>query len=204
LVHGSDHDVFIACVKWLQAREIAWVAIRQVPDGRSKMDVVIAIFGEGKDLDALQMAARTVAVCFAALIFIRISGRRSFGQRSPFDYVVAILLGATLSRVIVGASPAVPTLVASFVMVLIHRALAWACIRSPRLESLVVGVEREVFRDGQFNGKQMSAALITKKDVFETARQELHTPDLAKVESAMLERNGQVSLIRKKTIGCSK
>jgi uncharacterized membrane protein YcaP (DUF421 family) len=113
--------------------------------------------------------------------------------------VVAILLGATLSRVIVGASPAVPTLVASLVMVLIHRALAWACVHSPRLESLVVGVEREVFRDGQFNSKQMSAALITRTDVFETARQELHSLDLEDVQSAMLERNGQVSLIRKKT-----
>ncbi|MFP3646188.1 DUF421 domain-containing protein [Paraburkholderia sp. SIMBA_054] len=162
------------------------------------MDVVISIFGEGKDLDALQMAARTVAVCFAALIFIRISGRRSFGQRSPFDYVVAILLGATLSRVIVGASPAIPTLVASLVMVLIHRALGWACVHSARLETLAVGVERELFKDGQFNSKQMSAALITRTDVFETARQELNTLDLEEVQLAILERNGQVSLIRKK------
>ena len=162
------------------------------------MDMVVAIFGEGKELDALQMAARTVAVFFLALVFIRISGRRSFGQRSPFDYVVAILLGATMSRVIVGASPAVPTLVASLVMVVIHRALAWACVRSRRLESLAVGVEREVFRDGQFNRKQMSAALITRTDVLETARQELHTLDLDDVQVAILERNGQVSLIRKR------
>jgi uncharacterized membrane protein YcaP (DUF421 family) len=162
------------------------------------MNILIVIFGEGRDLDALQMAARTVAVCFAALIFIRISGRRSFGQRSPFDYVVAILLGATLSRVIVGASPAVPTLVASLVMALIHRALGWACVRSARLETLAVGVERELFKDGQFNSKQMSAALITRTDVFETARQELHTLDLEEVQLAILERNGQVSLIRKK------
>jgi uncharacterized membrane protein YcaP (DUF421 family) len=144
------------------------------------------------------MAARTVAVCFLALVFIRISGRRSFGQGSPFDYVVAILLGATLSRVIVGASPAVPTLVASLVMVVLHRALGCACVRSPRLQSLAVGVEREVFRDGQFDRKQMPAALITRTDVFETARQELHTLDLDDVQLAIPERNGQVSLIHKR------
>jgi hypothetical protein len=69
------------------------------------METLIALFGEGKDLDSLQMAARATVVFFGALILIRISGRRSFGQRSPFDYVVAILLGATLSRVIVGAGP---------------------------------------------------------------------------------------------------
>ena len=162
------------------------------------MDVLIAIFGEGKDLDSLQMAMRAVAAFFAALILIRISGRRSFGQRSPFDYVVAILLGATLSRVIVGASPATSTFVASLVIVLLHRALAWTCVRSRWLESLVVGVEREVYKDGQFNSRQMSAALITRTDVFETARQELNSLDLQDVQSAILERNGQVSLIRKR------
>jgi uncharacterized membrane protein YcaP (DUF421 family) len=162
------------------------------------MNVLIAIFGEGKNLDSLQMAARAVVVFITTLIFIRISGRRSFGQRSPFDYVVAVLLGATLSRVIVGASAAIPTMAASLAMVLVHRALAWSCVRWPWLESLVVGVEREIYKDGQFNGRQMSAALITRTDIFETARQELHSSDLQDVQSAILERNGQVSLIRKR------
>jgi len=162
------------------------------------MSVLLSIFGEGRNLDALQMGMRSIAVFIVTLILIRISGRRSFGQRSPFDYVVAILLGATLSRVIVGASPALPTIVASLVIVVIHRGLAWACVHSPRLESFVVGVEREVYRDGQFNVHQLSAALTTKRDVFETARQELHTADLNEVSSAVLERNGQVSLIVKK------
>jgi uncharacterized membrane protein YcaP (DUF421 family) len=165
------------------------------------MNLFIAIFGEGKDLDSLQMAMRAVGVFFATLIFIRVSGRRSFGQRSPFDYVVAVLLGATLSRVIVGASPAIPTMVASLAMVLVHRALAWSCVRWSWLESLVVGVEREVYRDGQFNSRQMSAALITRTDIFETARQELNSADLQDVHSAILERNGQVSLIRKRGAG---
>jgi uncharacterized membrane protein YcaP (DUF421 family) len=162
------------------------------------MDVFTAIFGEGKDLDSLQTAMRAAAVFFAALVFVRISGRRSFGQRSPFDYVVAILLGATLSRIIVGASPAIPTLMASLVVVLIHRTLAWACVRSRWLESLVVGVEREVYKEGQFNRRQMSAALITRTDVFQAVRQELNSLDLQDVQSAILERNGQLSLIRER------
>ncbi|SAL05187.1 hypothetical protein AWB81_07055 [Caballeronia arationis] len=161
------------------------------------MSLLLTIFGEGKDLGSLQMAARAVAVFFGALAFIRIAGRRSFGQRSPFDYVVAILLGATLSRVIVGASPAIPTAVASLVIVLIHRVLAWACVRLPALERIVVGSEREIYKDGKFDEEQMSAALITRTDVFETARQELHTTTLDDVRAAILERNGQVSLIRK-------
>lgn len=160
------------------------------------MDTLAAVFGTGTDLDSLQMAARAVAVFVGALVCIRISGRRSFGQRSPFDYVVAILLGATLSRVIVGASPTIPTLVASLVIVLLHRVLAWSCLHSPALEQLVGGVERELYRDGRFDEKQMAAALITRTDVVETARQQLGTDDLSAVRVATLERNGEISLIR--------
>jgi uncharacterized membrane protein YcaP (DUF421 family) len=161
------------------------------------MQGLITLFGEGKDLNSLQMAMRAAAIFFATLVLIRISGRRSFGQRSPFDYVVAILLGATLSRVIVGASPALPTLAASLVIVVIHRVLAWACGWSRTLELLVGGVEREVYRDGKFNGREMSAALVTRTDILETVRQELGVHELDSVRSAILERNGEISIIRK-------
>src|SRR5260370_1364413 len=83
-------------------------------------------------------------------------------RSSPFDYVVAILLGATMSRAIVGASPALPTFVASLVIVLMHRALAWACVRSQALEVLVGGVERQLFHDGSFDRQQMLAALVSR------------------------------------------
>jgi uncharacterized membrane protein YcaP (DUF421 family) len=163
------------------------------------VDAFFAVFGTGHDLDSLQMAARAVAVFIGALVCIRISGRRSFGQRSPFDYVVAILLGATLSRAIVGASPAVPTLVASLVIVVLHRVLAWGCLLSPMLERVVGGVERELYRDGRFDERQMSAALITRTDLLETARQQLGAGDLSEVRVATLERNGEISLLRDKT-----
>jgi len=160
------------------------------------MDAIVAVFGEGKDLGALQMAMRAIAVFAGCLALIRISGRRSFGNRSPFDYVVAILLGATLSRVIVGASPAVATMVASLTIVVLHRALAWACVHSNSLERLVAGREREVYHDGHFDAQQMSAALITRADVLESVRQQLGARDLKAVEAAILERNGEISLIR--------
>ncbi len=45
----------------------------------NRMDMVVAILGEGKELDALQMAPSS-------------SWRLSSFAYSPFDYVVAILL----------------------------------------------------------------------------------------------------------------
>jgi uncharacterized membrane protein YcaP (DUF421 family) len=162
-------------------------------------DAFLVLFGEGRNLDPLQMGLRSIAVFLIALTLIRLSGRRSFGQRSPFDsVVVVILLGATLSRAIVGASPFIATTVASVVIVLAHRLLAWACMRSPALERLVGGVEREVFSDGKFNARELDAALITVTDVHESVRQKTGSRSMDNVAAAILERNGEVSVIRKK------
>ncbi|AOK54957.1 hypothetical protein WT67_08665 [Burkholderia stagnalis] len=162
------------------------------------MEIIVTLFGEGRLLNPMQMTLRALVVFFIALVLIRIAGRRAFGQRSPFDYVVGILLGATLSRAVVGASPFVATVVASLAIVLIHRALAWMCVRWARLERLVVGAEREVYRDGRFDDAQMRAALITESDVHESVRQALGERSLAGVSAAILERNGHVSVIRRK------
>lgn len=161
------------------------------------MDVIFVVFGEGKDLNPVQMGMRAIAVFLIALVLIRVSGRRSFGQRSPFDSVVVILLGATLSRAIVGASPFVSTVVASFAIVMCHRMLAWACMRWPGLERLVGGVKREVFSNGAFNAREMEAALVTRTDIEESVRQKIGSHSMDKVAAAFLERNGEVSVIRK-------
>jgi len=161
------------------------------------MDVIYILFGQGQDLDALQMGMRAAALFGLTLVLIRISGRRSFGQRAPFDYVVAILLGATLARALVGASPFVPTVVGALVLVLLHRSLAWLCVRFQALERLVAGQERAIYREGRFIDDQMSAALLTPNDVKESVRQQLGTLDLSEVHIAILERNGRISLIRK-------
>lgn len=161
------------------------------------MNAIAILFGEGKNLDALQMGMRALVVFLIALALIRIAGRRSFGQRSAFDYVVAILLGATLSRAIVGASPFVATVVASTVIVVLHRLLAWLCMYSRVLERLVVGAEREVFSNGEFNRAEMAKALVTAADIQESVRQTLGERGMSKVEAAVLERNGAISLIKK-------
>ncbi|KVE36676.1 DUF421 domain-containing protein [Burkholderia sp. TSV86] len=160
------------------------------------MDAIAALFGQGAMLGPAQMALRALVVFIAALVLIRIAGRRAFGQRSPFDSVVGILLGAVLSRAVVGASPFVATVAASFTIALLHRAIGWACVRSQRLERLFVGAERELYCNGRFDDAQMRAALITPTDVQESVRQAIGSPDLSDVAAAILERNGHVSIVR--------
>jgi hypothetical protein len=69
------------------------------------MKWIVWLFGQGSELEIWQMMARAVAIFFIALLLIRASGRRFFGQHAPFDACVTVLLGAVLSRAVAGASP---------------------------------------------------------------------------------------------------
>src|SRR5690242_20328750 len=103
------------------------------------MDLISQLFGEGKELTALQMSMRGIVIFVIALLLIRISGRRSFGLSAPFDNIITILLGAVLSRAVVGASPFWPVVVCCLVIVLLHRLLGLLVSKSERFASLIEG-----------------------------------------------------------------
>lgn len=149
------------------------------------------------------MGMRALLVSMMALVLIRIVGRRSFGQRSAFDHVVAILPGATLSRAIVGASPLVATIVAS--TMISCSADCWpgsACIAA-RWNGWWMP-KTEVFRDGQFNQAKVARAFVPAADIEESVRQTLGARGMSGVEAAVLERNGAISVIRKDEVGSSR
>jgi uncharacterized membrane protein YcaP (DUF421 family) len=151
------------------------------------------LFGEGTELDALQMSARAVAVFVLALAMIRASGRRSFGQQRPFDACTTVLLGAVLSRAVVGASPFWATTCAGAAIVAMHRLVAMASLRWPAFERLVSGEERELVRDGARDAAQMRKGLITAHDLDEAVRRETGD-ERVRVERAVLERDGKISV----------
>ena len=161
------------------------------------MHVLIGIFGEGKDLTTLQMCCRGVVVFFIALLLIRLAGRRSFGVHSPLDNIITIALGAVLSRAIVGASDFVPVIVCSTVIVLLHRLVGWLIARSSVIEKAVEGNKILLFENGNFIEANMRKALVCKEDILQGVRKSALTEDLEKIEKIYMEKNGEVSAIKK-------
>ncbi len=161
------------------------------------MQTLIEIFGEGKDLNALQMSCRGVVVFFIALILIRISGRRSFGLHTPLDNIITITLGAILSRAVVGVSDFLPVIVACTVIVLTHRLLGWLIVRSRFFATLIEGNKMILYKDSKFIPENMGRALVCEEDVMQGVRGSALTENLDKIDKIFIERNGQISAIRK-------
>lgn len=161
------------------------------------MNIFIEIFGQGVDLNILQMSCRGILIFFIALVLIRISGRRSFGMRSPLDNIIVITLGAVLSRAIVGASPFLTVIITCFVIVLLHRVLGLLIVRNKRFSNLVEGNKILLFKDGQFIRENINRALVGDEDIMQGIRETALTDDLDKIDKVYMERNGQISATRK-------
>src|ERR1700754_300828 len=111
------------------------------------MELLVTIFGEGKDLGVLQMSCRGIVVFIIALALIRLSGRRSFGIRTPLDNIITISLGAILSRAIVGASAFLPIIVCCFVIVTLHRGFSWLVVNNKAFGRFIEGDKIVLFKN---------------------------------------------------------
>jgi len=160
-------------------------------------DTLIQIFGEGKDLSMLQMSSRGVIMFFIALILIRISGRRSFGLRMPLDNIISILLGAIMSRAVVGASAFLPVVVCCLTIVSLHRLLGWLVVYSKTIAGWVEGEKIPLYQKGDFDGNCLKRGLVRPEDVMQGIRRSALTEDLNTIDKVYLERNGEISAVKK-------
>lgn len=161
------------------------------------MDFIGNIFGAGKDLNILQMSARGIVIFVISLVLIRISGRRSFGLHTPLDNIIAITLGAVLSRAVVGVSPFLPVICTCLVIVLLHRLFSWLAIHNKKLKHIAEGKKILLYRNGQFLKMNMDKALVGEEDIMQGVRSSALVDDTAKIEAIYMERNGEISVIKK-------
>lgn len=161
------------------------------------MDILTTFFGHGKDLNSLQMICRSIVSFFLTLIMIRIAGIRTFGKKTPFDNVIIILLGSIFSRVVVGASAFIPTTLACFVFVGIHRLLAWISFYNDTVGRWVKGEASTLYTDGRPNRENMRSANVSDKDLLESVRQQINQDSFDNVREIIQERNGEVSVVKK-------
>lgn len=161
------------------------------------MDILIKIFGEGKDLTAWQMSSRGIVVFMIALLLIRISGRRSFGIRAPLDNIIIILLGAILSRAVVGASEFVPVIVSCFVIVVMHRGVGWLIVNTKVIGRLIESDKIILYEKGKYVKQHLKRVQLTEEDVMQGVRKSVLTEDLNEIKHIYIERNGEISAVRK-------
>lgn len=156
---------------------------------------ILGLGVEPKSLNFLQISLRGVIVFIVALIMVRFSDRRSLTKRSPFDILLVVILASVLARPINGSAAFFPTIGGAFVLVLLHRLLAFSSCRLPGLTRVIKGQPWVLVRNGQLQDEVMLRKDVSREDVEEDMRLSAKAEKLDKVKIARLEVNGEISFI---------
>ena len=162
------------------------------------MDIIDEFFGHGTDLNSLQMCVRAIIIFFVTLVLIRFTGMRVFGIKTAFDTCIIIMLGAVLSRAVVGASPFIPTILASATLVIIHKIIARLSVSNQSISHIVKGKPLSIYKNGILNEKNLKRCSLSFGDVMEEVRLNLNDNSLENIEEIFMERTGEISVIEKK------
>lgn len=144
-----------------------------------------------------QVAARCVLLYVAALAMVRAADKRFLGKHTAFDVILAVILGSVVSRALTENVTVLGHLAAGFVLVGLHLVMSNLAYRSDWFGTLVKGRPRTLIHEGEIDWSAMAKSSITRDDLIGLMRHEASTGDPEEIESAHLERSGDVSFIKR-------
>ena len=146
------------------------------------------------DLPWWELIARGAIVYCALLVMMRLSGRRTVGQFTPFDLLVVMLLSEAVSNSMTGGDESLfGGLIIAATLVALTVLFAFVTSRSKKLEELIEGSPVLIGRDGVFFDKVMKRCRLSESDVEEALR-EADCPR-HKMKCAFLEADGRISIL---------
>jgi len=153
--------------------------------------------GKATELTLLHISLRALFIFVIGLALVRIGDRRSLSEKTAFDAIFIVLIGSMLSRAINGTAPFFTTIAAGIVLMLIHRACAFGACKSHAFGKLIKGRPVTLVRNGEIDRAQMRRSLVSEHDFEEDLRLHAKTQDISDIQTARLERSGDISFIKK-------
>ncbi len=150
---------------------------------------------ETEQLGVGQMGLRALVIFAVGLAIVRLGDKRFLGRSTAFDALLAVILGSVLGRAINGTAPFFPTIVACLLLVALHWILAFMAFHFDRFGNLVKGKAVMLVSDGEIRWDGMRKSHITENDLGEALRINAQISDPGKVQTACLERSGDISVI---------
>ena len=168
-------------------------------DFTTLLQSIIGPDGQPKELTLVQLCVRAFIIFILGLGMVRIGDRRSLSEKTGFDTLFLILIGAVLARAINGSAAFLTTIGCAFFLMLVHRIFAFIACCSHAFGKLIKGSEEELISNGKINWKAMRRHMVSKHDLEEDLRLNAATEEVENIKAARLERSGDISFIKKES-----
>lgn len=143
----------------------------------------------------LATALRVVVIYLFLLLLMRLLGKRTVGNFSAFDLIVALLLGELVDAPIYGDVPLSQGLVAMGMVADLAFLDASLSHRSRWFDELTGGKATVVIREGEIDKQALARERLNKSELWSLLRQS-QIEDIRDVKWATLEPDGMLSVVK--------
>jgi len=144
--------------------------------------------------ELVMTAVRAVAVYVLMLVVIRALGKRTVGNFSAFDLLVALMLGEIVDEMIYGDVRFIQGTVAIVAIGALAFADSLLSYWDHGMEAILEGKPTIVVKDGEFQRRGMRDERMNEKDVLASLRRH-GVRDMREVRLAIVEHDGTVSVM---------
>lgn len=144
----------------------------------------------------METVLRTAAIFFFLLLVFRISGKRTLGQITIFDFVLLLIIGEAVQQAMIvddysltNAFLVVLTLVGLEILLTVLKQ------HFPKLDKLVDGIPLIIIDNGRMMKERMEKNRVDESEILEAARELRGLERLDQIKYAVLERDGKITII---------
>jgi uncharacterized membrane protein YcaP (DUF421 family) len=144
----------------------------------------------------MESVLRALAVYGFLLLLFRVTGKRTLGQITTFDFILLLIISEAVQNGMVGEDGSVTNaLVVVITLVLVDVALTIVKRRSPRVERWLESAPLVLVEDGRPLEERLTRARVDRSDILSAARQLQGLERMEQIKYAVLERNGDISIV---------
>lgn len=142
---------------------------------------------------------RALAIYVLLLVVLRLSGRRTLGEITTFDFVLLLIIGEATQQALLGDDFSFTTAAIVIVtLVLTDVGLSVLKQRSPLAERLIDGLPTVLIDDGRVLQDRLDRSRIKIDDILEAARRTQGLERVEQIRFAVLEVGGTISIVPKR------
>lgn len=144
-----------------------------------------------------EFVLRAIVVYFVILLLVRLSGKRTVGQFTPFDLIVVVLLGNAVQNSLIGEDASLlGGLILAATLIALNWSTGFVTARSRVLGRWVEGSPVLLAREGVvFEGALRRQSISRCEFESEMRAADCAGPD--QIQLAVLETNGHISIVKR-------
>lgn len=148
-------------------------------------------------MQLLVIIARTLILYGVVIVTMRLMGKRQIGQIQPYELAVAIMISELAAVPMQNTGiPLVNGIIPILTLLIAQVTLSYMSLKSIRARAIICGRPSIIIQNGRINESVLRKEMYTLNDLLEHLRIK-NIPSISDVEFAILETNGELSVIPK-------